>query len=61
MGVQRYETKILLFVSWEGEFTLDGEREFRGPIPADLFPLGGVVIGRELCFTMKTNNLNLSS
>jgi hypothetical protein len=38
MGVQRYETKILSFVSWEGELTLDGEREFRGLIPTDLFP-----------------------
>jgi hypothetical protein len=61
MGVQRYETKILLIVSWEGEFTLDGERKFRGPIPTDLFSWGGVVIRRELCFTMKTNDLNRSS
>lgn len=36
MEVHRYhETKILLFISWEGEFTLEEEREFRGP--TDLF------------------------
>jgi hypothetical protein len=38
MGVKRDETKILLLVSWEGEFLLDWEREFRGPISTDLFP-----------------------
>jgi hypothetical protein len=34
---QIYETKILKFVSWEEEFMLDGEKEFRGPISRDLF------------------------
>jgi hypothetical protein len=61
IGIQRYETKFLLFVSWDGEFTGDGEREFRDSIPTDLFPWGGVGIGREFCFKMKTNDLNRSS
>jgi hypothetical protein len=42
----------------------DGEREFRDSIPTDLFPWGGVIIGREFCFkmkTLKTNDLNRSS
>lgn len=29
--------KFPFFVSWKGEFTLYGEREFRGPIPTNLF------------------------
>jgi hypothetical protein len=50
-----------LFVSWEGKFTLDREREFRGSILIDLFPWGGVVIGRKFFFNMKMNNLDRSS
>jgi hypothetical protein len=60
MGVQKYETKILLFVSWEGEFIWDGKREFRDSNPTDLFPWGGVGIVREFCFKMKTKQMILT-
>lgn len=49
MRVWRYEFTNLLFVLWEWEFWLEGEREweFRGPSPTNQFPRGGLVIEWE--------------
>ena len=59
MEVQKYKTRISLFVSWKGEFTLDeGDEVWRSSSHPSL-PIGrGGNWERELCFMMNTNNLD---